>query len=71
MMGSIRPPGRARMADAAQGAFCGLAAQFFRLCMGAGIRPPRATKSSAEPVWQGITGAEPSSPPNSTVSQYC
>ena len=42
--------------------------QFFRLCIGAGMRPPRATNSRAEKGCTGWTGAEPSSPPNSTVS---
>ena len=36
--------------------------------MGAGIRPPRWMKAALEKGCTGITGAEPSRPPNSTVS---
>lgn len=37
--------------------------QFFRLWMGAGIRPPRAINSAEDSGCTGITGALPSSPP--------
>ena len=44
------------------------ASQFFRLCSGAGMRPPRAMKSVLAASWTGITGAEPNRPPSSTMS---
>ena len=31
--------------------------QFFKLCIGAGIRPPRRTKSTADSGWTGMMGA--------------
>ena len=40
----------------------------FRLLSGAGIRPPRAMKSSADSVCTGTMGARPKRPPTSTHS---
>ena len=40
--------------------------QFLSECNGAGIRPPRAMKSSLRNLLTGITGAKPRRPPNST-----
>ena len=45
-----------------------LSFQFFRLCRGAGMRPPLWMKFSADSRWTGITGAEPRRPPISMVS---
>ena len=42
--------------------------QFFRLCSGAGMRPPRAMNSAGERPFTRITGASPSNPPKETVS---
>lgn len=48
--------------------FSAIGIQFFRLWIGAGIRPPRAINFAGEYVFSGMTGARPSSPPKSTVS---
>ena len=45
-----------------------LSSQFFRLCSGSGMRPPRAMNSAALQRLTGMTGALPSRPPNATVS---
>ena len=42
--------------------------QFFKLCSGAGIRPPREIKSELDSECTGITGAEPKRPPKATSS---
>ena len=64
------PPKRAPLPTAKSGSnrssSANFEAQFFKLCIGAGIRPPRAIKSAAEAVCTGMIGAEPSRPPNST-----
>ena len=41
--------------------------QFFRLWIGAGIRPPRAIKRAGDQVFSGITGPPPSRPPCRTT----
>ena len=48
--------------------FTKFAFQFFRLCIGAGIFPPREIKRSGEAVFTGMMGAEPRSPPKEISS---
>lgn len=45
--------------------------QFFRLCSGAGIRPPRPIKRAGDEVFSGITGPPPSNPPKDSSSPTC